>query len=139
LPAGRYKLTLPSTNSTESNAANKPEIGDLDIDTDLSIIGAGPEQTIISGREFYTSTAARVLHLQKVNTDVTIQGITLEGGYNKNSSSGSLIYNNAGGVVELQNVVLRDSIGMHPSFLTMVLIQGQFAIYQSMVRRMAQL
>jgi len=112
LPAGRYKLTIPSINSTESNAGNVPEIGDLDISTDMSIIGTGPGQTIISGREFYTSTAARVLHLQMADTDVTLQGVTLEGGYYKNSTSGSLIYNNAGGVVELQDVVLRDSIGL---------------------------
>ena len=114
LPAGLYELTSTQfiTISSETNAANVPEIGDLDINTDIEIIGASPADTIISGRKFYTSTAARIFHFLDIDTDVTIRNVTIEGGYHENTDSGSLIYNNAGGVVELQNVVLRDSIGL---------------------------
>ncbi|MEM7531376.1 MAG: SdrD B-like domain-containing protein [Chloroflexota bacterium] len=102
LPAGLYVLTVMGSDDATA-------VGDLDITRDLTITGAGPAQTIISGQSFLGSNADRVFHFRNSTTDVHINGLTVVGGYH--GSRGAQIYNNAGGFVELNNVVLRGAVG----------------------------
>src|SRR5258708_35546749 len=65
LPAGSYSLMIPGTD--EDAAAT----GDLDINSDLVLVGAGADTTIIDGNHL-----DRAMHIGNSAT-VTISGLTL--------------------------------------------------------------
>ncbi|HEX9616426.1 MAG TPA: CSLREA domain-containing protein, partial [Anaerolineales bacterium] len=88
LEAGTYVLTR-----TDSGQEDSALTGDLDIATNLTIIGAGAGKTIIQAQAF----SDRVFHI--LSGSVTLQGLTITGG---NSSS------NGGGILNLSNLTLVD-------------------------------
>jgi CSLREA domain-containing protein len=75
--AGTYTLTITGTG--EDAAAT----GDLDITTPLTIIGAGPNQTIIDG-----GALDRVFHT--ISGTAVISGVTIRNGYVINSDGGGI-------------------------------------------------
>lgn len=94
LPAGTYVLTRPS------GAENNVQYGDLDIQADLTIEGAGAANTIIDAAGQY-----RVFEVMAGYT-VTISGVTIQGG-NAGFYDGGAIYNS--GDLTLRNVTIRDN------------------------------
>ena len=89
VPAGTYQLTL--TGENENNTA----LGDLDIKDDLTIVGDGPEATIIDGIQ-----ADRVFHTFP-NIQVVFEALRITGGRALN----------AGGIdIDRSNVTFRDSV-----------------------------
>ncbi|MFN8445642.1 MAG: choice-of-anchor Q domain-containing protein [Caldilineaceae bacterium] len=79
LSAGTYVLTIP-------HATGNNQEGDLDILTDMTLVGAGPEQTIIDGRGFPADARDAVLHIRNYGLSaglppsVTISGVTIQNG-----------------------------------------------------------
>jgi cysteine-rich repeat protein len=74
VPAGTYTLAI--ANTSEDAAAD----GDLDIDSDLTIIGDDAETTVIDG-----DAIDRVFHI--LSGTVTIQGVKIQGGHAPNGLS----------------------------------------------------
>jgi uncharacterized repeat protein (TIGR01451 family) len=77
LPAGEYKLTIPST------GADDPATGDLDIKggaTQVTIDGAGSSRTVINANHI-----DRAFAVHEGNT-LTIDGVTVENGAQNNAS-----------------------------------------------------
>jgi CSLREA domain-containing protein len=79
LEAGTYILTR-----TDSGQEDSSLTGDLDISTNLTIIGAGAGQTIIQAQGF----TDRVFHI--LSGEVTLVGLTIRGG-NTSGSGGALL------------------------------------------------
>jgi len=79
LPAGTYKLTIPST------GADNPSTGDLDIDNSASVTinGAGSGSTVIDANGFDRAFAVQN------GAGLTLSGVTIEHGNPSSSSSGS--------------------------------------------------
>lgn len=103
LPAGTYTLTIPGFNE-DFNAT-----GDLDIDSDLTITGAGANMTIIDA-----GGIDRVLDIRPVNaTNVHISGLTVTHG-----SAGPIT--TSGGGILAQGTLLT---------LTNVTVRGNTADY----------
>jgi CSLREA domain-containing protein len=69
LPAGVYTLTVPGT------AENANQTGDLDIDSDLSIVGQGMDKTIIDG-----GYLDRVIDIPSEDAKVEIRDLTIQHG-----------------------------------------------------------
>jgi CSLREA domain-containing protein len=84
LPPGRYVLSIMGAD--EDASAN----GDLDIDGDLSLIGAGAPSTIIDANG--TTTGQRAI--QVVGGTVSITGVTITGG----NELGDFYPNSGGGI-----------------------------------------
>lgn len=84
LPPGRYVLSI--TGADEDASAN----GDLDINGDLSLIGAGAPSTIIDANG--TTTGQRAI--QVVGGTVSITGVTITGG----NELGAFYPNSGGGI-----------------------------------------
>ncbi|HEX5034643.1 MAG TPA: choice-of-anchor Q domain-containing protein, partial [bacterium] len=83
LTAQTYVLSLGTTNE-DDNAD-----GDLDISTSVNILGAGPDQTAVSGSEFPADEEDRVFHVIEPITEaggftpsitVNIEGLTIRDG-----------------------------------------------------------
>jgi CSLREA domain-containing protein len=86
-----YELTV--TGAGEDGAA----IGDLDLGTDMTIAGRGPDDDVVDGGGF-----DRVFHVLGNGESVTIQGLTVTGG-NVSSSDG-------GGILNVSDLTLSDSV-----------------------------
>lgn len=74
VPAGVYKLQLPGAGEDDALT------GDLDIKSDVEIVGAGPGQTIIGGNGL-----DRVFEIHDM-VIATIRGMTIRGGFAGDSS-----------------------------------------------------
>jgi hypothetical protein len=95
VPAGTYKLTIPGAGETAG------ETGDLDVSNSVTIEGAGAGSTIIDAndldRVFYVFGPGSTF------PDVTISGVTIEGGLTPDSTS---FGPSNGGGIEVYNVSL---------------------------------
>ena len=99
LPAGTYILAIPGTG--EGAAAT----GDLNINDDLTINGAGSSTTIIDG-----GGLDRVFELSDpVPFSVTIQGVTIQNGFAPGSGGGIVLSGEVN--LSLDRVVIRDNTG----------------------------
>jgi hypothetical protein len=96
VPAGTYFLTKSDSGSEDSGST-----GDLDITSDILIIGDGAEKTIIRGE---TGFQDRIFHI--LSGAVQISNLSLESGYVKDF--GGAIYN--AGSLELENVSILNNI-----------------------------
>jgi len=74
LPAGTYTTTIATTN--ENANAN----GDLDINTSLTIIGAGEASTFVEANASPGAAFDRVFHVLGVSTNAVIEGVTVRNG-----------------------------------------------------------
>ncbi len=92
LPAGTYVLTLSGFDNTSAG-------GDLDINSDITIIGAGAGSTIIR----QTVATERVIHIVS-NYTVNISGVTITGGDEGNAQGGGGVQNN--GTLTINNSVI---------------------------------
>ena len=112
IPSGIYTLTLPGIDTSAA-------VGDLDILDDLTIVGAGADQTIIDGNQL-----DRVIHVvcadsaypvveQKGQgicpTDITvsISQVTIRNGLDQVGTGSGGIFNSA--TLILDNVIIRDN------------------------------
>jgi CSLREA domain-containing protein len=83
LPAGTFEVRIPS------DTPNPDElIGDLDIFSSVTISGAGPLYTIIQ-----SDTGDRVFEIKNEFAEVTLSGISIEGGFTPNTYPGAGILN----------------------------------------------
>ncbi len=94
LPSGTYRLTL------KGKYENAALTGDLDILESVDIVGAGAQQTVISGME-----ADRVFDLHKGR--VLIEGMTITKG--RVNTGGAGIKSRTGSSLQLRNVVVTDN------------------------------
>jgi hypothetical protein len=112
LPAGTYTLTVPGPGEDAGTA------DDLDILTDLTITGAGSEDTVIEACAVDQKTAPcpagqgiahRVVHLPAVFPRLVVQigGVTIRNGRFADGSGGAL--ENLGNDLLLTDVVVSDS------------------------------
>lgn len=97
VPAGTYLLTLPG--ASEDNAAT----GDLDINNDLVMLGAGPGESVIDG-----GALDRVLHVRN-GSELVITGITVRNGNDISGNGGGGIYNDAHGILNISNCEVADN------------------------------
>jgi hypothetical protein len=96
-------FTLSISGTDEDEAAT----GDLDIRTDVIILGNGADKTTING-----GGIDRVFHIQKATPtspqiNVVIQGVTIRGGRNSTIGGGIL---NGSGKLTLNSSVVRDNL-----------------------------
>ncbi|MCB0033472.1 MAG: CSLREA domain-containing protein, partial [Anaerolineales bacterium] len=96
LEAGTYLLSR-SDNGREDSGST----GDLDIDSDITFVGAGPGLTTIDANGIND----RIIHVLEEGT-ATLQNINITNG-NVPSDPGGAIYN--GGMLSLENVVISNS------------------------------
>jgi len=90
LPAGTYTLSLSGRNEDEALS------GDLDLNSQLTLIGEGAQRTVISARGI-----DRVLHIGQAG-GVRIEGITLAGGATDEAASdGGGVFVSAGARVDI--------------------------------------
>jgi CSLREA domain-containing protein len=94
LPAGTYTLTIPG--SGEDDAAT----GDLDVKSNLTIIGQGLDETTIDGNK-----SDRVFHVRKT---LDISGLTVTNGYAIDEFGGGI---SNGGRLWIDEVVVSDNLG----------------------------
>jgi CSLREA domain-containing protein len=93
LLSGTYPLTLGGIN--EDNAAT----GDLDIKSDLAIVGMGAATTTVDG-----SNHDRVFHVVSTAT-VSLSNITIRNGFPGDYENGGDIYNNYGVLIVSESVI----------------------------------
>ncbi len=96
LPAGTYQLTLANAGGAneDSNAT-----GDLDINSSMTIVGAGAGSTIIQAGTNTSNGIDKVLGVNPFctsNVNVTIDGVTIRFGYNT-QPAGDPMYSFTGG------------------------------------------
>ena len=89
VPAGTYSLTVTGSDETYAPAPGtgayvlqhtpNPAIGDLNITRSVSIVGAGPDQTLIG---WGVPQGDRIFHVEAVDQNITVSftGLTVEGG-----------------------------------------------------------
>ncbi len=106
VPPGRYILSVDRFGTGGANDGDG-ESGDLDIDRDVTIVGSGPGNTIISGSGLDMAFVDRIFHFRGSTTDVNLSGVTIEGG-RYDGSGGAAIHNAAGGIINISDVVIRD-------------------------------
>ncbi len=107
LSAGDYKLTI--TGANEDNAAT----GDLDIRDDLTILGDKATTTFIDGGQFTPVLVDRLFDIP-VAANVTIQNLTIVGGFLPVGQNGAGIWKRSTGTLTLTNVVFdRNVSGTH--------------------------
>jgi CSLREA domain-containing protein len=98
LSAGTYTLTLGMENENENAAAT----GDLDITTDMTIMGAGAQATSIVGMKF-----DRVIEIRGESI-VNLVGVTIRGGVRRSGNGGGIL--NSRGVLTLTNSAVSDNL-----------------------------
>lgn len=99
LPAGIYTLTIPGVGE------NLAATGDLDLNDDLTLTGAGAATTIIDG-----GALDRVFHLNTSGRTVQVSGVTLRHGDGSLSGAGGAIMLQANTRLVLSDSVVSDSI-----------------------------
>ena len=93
VPTGTYLLTLVGAGEDESNS------GDLDIDGELTVVGAGVDLTVIDGNH-----SDRVIDVS-IRGNVQIQGLSIRGGATVNTGE------NGGGIRNKAITAVRGSAG----------------------------
>ncbi|WP_203715858.1 choice-of-anchor Q domain-containing protein [Asanoa siamensis] len=107
LPANTYAITRAPA------GGNDDDVGDFDIRSPLTIVGAGAASTVIDGGQPPAGSAPevrgldRLLEIWEEAEDVTVSGVTLQDGYDV--ESGGAIANFSPGLVRLQNVNVKTS------------------------------
>jgi len=102
LPAGTFSLTIPGYDMASTQ-------GDLDVSQDVLIRGAGPGASVIAQR-----TLDRVIQMHGATTDLTLENLTVTGGYRDDAATdgstdvGSGIHSAVGNLT-LDRVVVRDN------------------------------
>ncbi|MBI3241541.1 MAG: CSLREA domain-containing protein [Chloroflexi bacterium] len=92
LSAGTYALTRTGSDDNANN-------GDLDLTSEITLVGAGANKTIIAGGSGWTD---RIFHV--ITTTIQINSLTIQGG-NKTNSSGGGIYS-TDSALTLSNVAI---------------------------------
>lgn len=98
LPAGTYKLLI------SPGAEDTAETGDLDIHQDMTITGAGADQTILDGNQL-----DRVLHIPDSATRVSVSSLSIQNG--RAQIMGSTV--EGGGISNSGTLTLTDTIVAH--------------------------
>ena len=100
LPAGTYTLTIGGIG--ESLSAT----GDLDINSEMHIVGEGAGTTIIDA-----GALDRVIHIGTFGavTDVSLSGVTIRNG-NGSSGEGGGIFNYGGSKLRLENCIVTGNV-----------------------------
>ncbi len=98
VPSGTYTITIDVGGTEDLNTE-----GDLDINSSLTISGAGAGSTIINGNG--TTTFDRVFHITGAYT-VTISGVTIRNG----ASDGAGIYNHNGNLTISSSVLSNNGV-----------------------------
>jgi CSLREA domain-containing protein len=106
VPAGTYTLAIRPQNQ------NLAETGDLDVTGPLTIVGAGPQSTIVDGGAPVSSAPEirgldRLFEIHAGAGDVSIAGLTIREGYS--AEQGGAIHNTTAGLLRLQDAVVLDS------------------------------
>ena len=94
LPAGTYALSIPAIPEPFDTAAE----GDLDVQENLTLVGAGPSQTIIDG--------AGISRIFENNDTLRISGVTLRGG----RVFGLDFYNGGGAIANYVDLFLSNAV-----------------------------
>ncbi|MEM7030593.1 MAG: choice-of-anchor Q domain-containing protein [Chloroflexota bacterium] len=81
VPAGTYTLAITGTHEDDNVT------GDLDINSDIHLIGAGPDQTIIQGGATISQSVDRVFHILNGINTLLIRDLTIRHGYIANSGT----------------------------------------------------
>src|SRR5258706_1341488 len=104
VPSGTYNLT-------RAGYDDGALVGDLDIQHNVTIQGAGPGLTIIDGNGAVTGD--RVFDVRNTTTLVTLQGLTIRGGNRKPAGgapyAGGGVYAQGHGELKLTDVILEDN------------------------------
>lgn len=120
LPAGIYSLSVTGADETYAPAPGtgvyvlehtpNPAIGDLNITRSVSIVGAGPDQTLIG---WGTPQGDRIFHIEAVdqNISVTLSGLTVQDG----DVGNPVVLNDTNPDAILQFVRLGGGIAIGPS------------------------
>ena len=108
VPAGVYMLTRPGYD-------NNSVVGDLDINHDLTIQGAGSGVTIIDGNGAVTGD--RVFQVLTTANAVTLTGMTIRNGQSLSSTVGVIggggLYMEGAGHLSLSDVILERNTGQN--------------------------
>lgn len=108
LPADVYMLTRPGYD-------NEALLGDLDIKTDLTIVGAGSGATIVDGNGAVTND--RVFKVLSSAQNVSFSGLTIRGGRSFSSTAGTIggggLYIEGTPQVRLSNVAFENNSGQN--------------------------
>ena len=97
IPAGTYTLT--QTGILEDNN----QTGDLDIRSNIALIGAGAEQTIIQAGSTLSDSVDRVFHIAQGTLQVSFTGLTIQHGYIANTETTSGQIDDGAGIFILAN------------------------------------
>ena len=103
LAGGTYTLTI------EGDTEDASEFGDLDVLNDLTIVGAGPEATVIDGA--WASNPDRVLDMPGTGADLVLSGLTIRDGDVTPGDGGGGIVVDAGNSLTATDVDLRSNRG----------------------------
>jgi hypothetical protein len=131
LPAGSYTLTRAGDDDGGL-------VGDLDLEHDVTLQGAGPGATIIDGNG--TVTGDRVIDVLAPAQAVTLRDLTVRGGDRDPAAGdplggGGVLMEN-GGVLLLSDVVVEDNTAAHGGGLELAFgAHAQLNLIQSVVRR----
>ena len=104
LPAGTYTNTLVGVNDTNAS-------GDLDINSNITINGAGSGTTIIQANAAAGVAVERVLDFPVAGTSV-INGVTIRNGRQTATFGGGVRLNVAAAVVTFNNCVISNNVGV---------------------------
>lgn len=103
LPAGTYALSIPPTGENVAGpTGNNEAIGDLDVNGELTITGAGASTTIVDGADL-----SRIFHIH--GGPVTITGLTARNG---SEEAGGGIFVEAVTSVNFSNIVVTANDGL---------------------------
>ncbi len=106
IPAGRYPLTLRGPEADGVISGAEDIYYDLDVFEEVTIIGAGPDRTVINGEGIEGFGIIDVLHPSGRPAVTVITGVTLEGG---TGAGGGLSVGTPLGTVDTQ-VVMANSV-----------------------------
>lgn len=118
LGPGHYLLTL--SGSSEDLGVT----GDLDITSDITIQGAGAEQTIIDAGGFASNNRDRVFHINgqylssEISPTVTISGVTVQSGlidYQDYKGGGGILIYQATVEIHHSAIISNHSVGLYGS------------------------
>ncbi len=107
IPRGIFPLTLRGPEADGGISGADDAFYDLDIFEEVTIIGAGPDRTIINGEQIDGFGIIDVLHPSARSKVTTITGVTLEGGV---GAGGGLSVGTILGTVDTQVVMANSSI-----------------------------
>ena len=104
LPAGTYTNTLTGVNDTNAS-------GDLDINSNITINGAGSGTTIIQANAAAGVAVERVLDFPTTANTTIINGVTIRNGRQTATFGGGVRLNVAAAVVTFNNCIISNNVG----------------------------